>query len=478
MATKVIMPKQGLQMTEGTITRWIVREGEQATAEQPLFEMETDKLTIEIMAPATGTLLRILHPEGDVVPITQTIAVIGQPGEDFTDLLQEAGVATSEKTAAAQTTVQPGSDADAAGQPKAAAAPETANATPVNGGRVFATPRARMRADEAGLDVNRITGSGPEGLVIERDILDTLMEAAKSPKATPVARRLAELNAVDLQRVSGMGPGGKIMKADVQAALTGQPESAAASTTPASAPAAASAPASSVASSTVRAPRGERLVPMSAMRKVIAERMSQSLHTMAQANHRMKVDMTEIIRFREKLKADNVKVTFTDIFVKCVAKALTEFPIVNASLTDQGILMKEYVNMGLAVAVPNGLIVPVIKDADLLSLPEIAAASADLIEKTKKGTLTPDDYSGGTFTISNLGMFDVDEFTAIVNPPESAILAIGKIDRVPVAEGDQVVIRPILVLSLSYDHRTIDGAPAAQFLQRIKQILQNPYLLI
>ena len=217
---------------------------------------------------------------------------------------------------------------------------------------------------------------------------------------------------------------------------------------------------------------------MSAMRKVIAERMSQSLHTMAQANHRMKVDMTEVIRFREKLKADNVKVSFTDIFVKCVAKALTEFPIVNASLTDKGILMKEYVNMGLAVAVPNGLIVPVIKDADLLSLPEIAAASTALIDKTKKGTLTPDDYSGGTFTISNLGMFDVDEFTAIVNPPESAILAIGKIDRVPVVEGDQVVIRPILVLSLSYDHRTIDGAPAAQFLQRIKQILQNPYLLI
>lgn len=479
MATKVIMPKQGLQMTEGTITRWIVREGEQTTAEQPLFEMETDKLTIEIMAPATGTLLRILHPEGDVVPITQAIAVIGQPGEDITSLLQEAGVAAPEKPVtssadaktvsfvaiAGQPTADalPGSNAATAGQPIAAvlSASEAASAAPVSGGRVFVTPRARMRAEEAGLELSRIPGSGPEGLVIERDILDALMNAAKSPKATPVARRLAELNAVDLQRVPGMGPGGKIMKADVQAALAVQPESAAAAS-----------------ASSVRAPRGERLVPMSAMRKVIAERMSQSLHTMAQANHRMKVDMTEVIRFREKLKADDVKVSFTDIFVKCVAKALTEFPIVNASLTDQGILMKEYVNMGLAVAVPNGLIVPVIKDADLLSLPEIAAASAALIEKTKKGTLTPDEYSGGTFTISNLGMFDVDEFTAIVNPPESAILAIGKIDRVPVVEGDQVVIRPILVLSLSYDHRTIDGAPAAQFLQRIKQILQNPYLLI
>lgn len=477
MATKVIMPKQGLQMTEGTITRWIVREGEQATADQPLFEMETDKLTIEIMAPATGTLLRILHPEGDVVPITQTIAIIGHPGEDITSLLKEAGVAAPEKSAASSSDALPGSTAATAGQLTAAvlSGSEDASAAPANGGRVFVTPRARMRAEEAGLDLDRIPGSGPEGLVIERDILDTLMEAAKSPKTTPVARRLAELNAVDLQRVTGMGPGGKIMKADVQAALAGQPDAAAASAASAHASASVSAPA---AASADRALRGERLVPMSAMRKVIAERMSQSLHTMAQANHRMKVDMTEVIRFREKLKADNVKVTFTDIFVKCVAKALTEFPIVNASLTDQGILMKEYVNMGLAVAVPNGLIVPVIKDADLLSLPEIAAVSAALIEKTKKGTLTPDDYSGGTFTISNLGMFDVDEFTAIVNPPESAILAIGKIDRVPVVEGDQVVIRPILVLSLSYDHRTIDGAPAAQFLQRIKQILQNPYLLI
>jgi pyruvate dehydrogenase E2 component (dihydrolipoamide acetyltransferase) len=479
MATKVIMPKQGLQMTEGNITRWIVREGEQATAEQPLFEMETDKLTIEIMAPATGTLLRILQQEGAVVPITQTIAVIGQTGEDITALLQEAGVAAPEKPAATTADTLPGSDTSTSGQTMAAVLPgsDAASAAPVSGGRVFVTPRARMRADESGMDLNRIAGSGPDGLVIERDILDALMDAAKSPKATPVARRLAELNAVDLQRVPGMGPGGKIMKADVQAALAGQPEAAAvASQTIAPASASSSAPATSATAD--RAPRGERLVPMSAMRKVIAERMSQSLHTMAQANHRMKVDMTEVIRFREKLKADNVKVTFTDIFVKCVAKALTEFPIVNASLTDQGILMKEYVNMGLAVAVPNGLIVPVIKDADLLSLPEIAAVSAALIEKTKKGTLTPDEYSGGTFTISNLGMFDVDEFTAIVNPPESAILAIGKIDRVPVVEGDQVVIRPILVLSLSYDHRTIDGAPAAQFLQRIKQILQNPYLLI
>jgi len=458
MAKIVIMPKQGLQMTEGTITRWFVGEGGQTTAEQPLFEMETDKLTIEIMAPESGTLLKIIHPEGDVVPITEAIAVIGQPGEDISALLAEAGLGGSSGETSAP--VADVTDQTAASGFEAAADHIAASLVSSDaGGKVFVTPRARMRAEDAGVDAEQITGTGPEGLVIERDVLDVLLHAAKAPKATPVARRIAEQTDLDLTAMTGMGPGGKIMKADVKAALASQQ------------PAAAMEPAA-------RASRGERLVPLSTMRKVIADRMSKSLHTMAQANHRMKVDMTELIRFREKLKEANVKVSFTDMIVRCVAKALTEFPIINASLTEKGILMKDYVNIGIAVAVPNGLIVPVIKDADLMTLNEISAKSSALIEQAKKGELAPDDYSGGTFSITNLGMFDIDEFTAIVNPPESAILAIGKIDRVPVAEGDQVVIRPVMMLSLSYDHRLIDGAPAAQFLQRVKQILQNPYLLI
>ena len=192
----------------------------------------------------------------------------------------------------------------------------------------------------------------------------------------------------------------------------------------------------------------------------------------------MKVDLTEIVRLREKLKADKKKASFTDILVKVVSKALLEFPMINSSLTEKGIMLKEYVNMGLAVAVENGLIVPVIKNADLMTLEEISSASSELVEKAKTGSLKPDEYTGGTFTITNLGMFDIDEFTAIINPPESAILAVGKIDRVPVVEGDNIVIKPVMMLSLTYDHRIIDGAPAAMFLQRIKQLLQNPYLLV
>lgn len=465
MATKVIMPKQGLQMTEGTITRWLVPEGGQAEQDQPLFEMETDKLTIEIMAPASGTLLKVLYAEGETIPITETIAIIGEPGEDIAPLLADSKAATGAGETETKAATEPAT-ADRTALSAAAVTGATAEATASAAGeKVYVTPRARTKAVEAGIDPNRIAGSGPEGLVIERDVLAA---ASLAPKATPVARRIAELNEVDLAAVAGGGPGGKIMKADVQAVLA-RPE------------ARQTAAAAFVATGGAhggRAERGERLMPMSGMRKVIAERMFTSLQTMAQANHRMKVDMSEIIRFREKLKAADIKVSFTDIIVRCVTMALKDFPIVNASLTEQGILYKDYVNMGIAVAVENGLLVPVIKDADLMNLAEIAAASAELIAKAQNGTLAPDDYTGGTFTITNLGMFDIDEFTAIVNPPESAILAIGKIDRVPVAVGEEVVIRPIMTLSLSYDHRTIDGAPAAQFLQRVKQILQNPYLLI
>jgi pyruvate dehydrogenase E2 component (dihydrolipoamide acetyltransferase) len=247
---------------------------------------------------------------------------------------------------------------------------------------------------------------------------------------------------------------GKIMKADIAAAVAAR------------------------ASQNHIRTRKETIIPFTGMRKVIADRMMQSLQGMAQANHRMKVDMTELVRFREKLKEAEVKVSFTDIFVKVVSRALLNFPLANASLTDSGIVVRDYVNMGVAVAVANGLIVPVIKDADLMTLPEIATISAELIVKAKNGQLQPDDYIGGTFTITNLGMFDIDEFTAIINPPESAILAIGKINQTPVAVDGAVVMRPIMALSLTYDHRVIDGAPAAQFLQRVKQIMQNPYLLI
>ncbi|HBP38853.1 MAG TPA: hypothetical protein DD640_08975 [Clostridiales bacterium] len=444
MATPVILPKQGLQMTEGTITNWLAQEGQTVVAGKPLFAMETDKLNIEIDAPASGTLLKILKQEGDTVPITEMIAIIGEPGENLSGLLGAPDEQTPSEPAAE---------------------------------RLFSSPRARTEAAARHLDLAKVKGSGPDGMIISRDILAAAASEPQAaaalaapaappaqpaepaaapavPKATPLAAKLAQQQGIKLEDATGTGARGKITRADVEAVQASRTGAAAAGA------------------------HSEQLVPLTAMRKTIAGRMLQSVQGMAQANHRMKVDMSEIVRFRERLKEAGIKVSYTDILVKVVARVLLEHPLLNSTLTDQGILLKKYVHMGVAVAVENGLVVPVIRDADRMTLQEIAAQTVLLADKARKNELQPDEYSGGTFTITNLGMFDIDEFTAIINPPESAILAVGKIDRIPVAEGDQVVIRPILVLSLTYDHRIIDGAPAAQFLQRIKQILQNPYLLL
>jgi len=427
MATRVIMPKQGLQMTEGTITKWLIAEGEKVELEQPLFEMETDKLNIEIVSSASGTLLKIIRGVGETVPITEIIAVIGEPGEELAEFISQEGPADSPKVSEAverETDTKP-------------AETEAPKAQRNEGERVFITPRAKTLAEDKVLNYHNLEGTGPEGLILERDVLGYVEQVSALPKASPLAAKVARQNEVELSEVSGSGARGKIMKADVEAAVEARKSKAAAGS------------------------RSGKVIPFAGMRQVISDRMMQSLHGMAQANHRMKVDMSEVIRFREKLKSSSIKVSFTDILVKVVSKALLDFPIVNSSLTEQGILLKDYVNMGLAVAVNNGLIVPVIKDADLMSLEEISAVAAELIDKAKKGGLKPDDYSGGTFTITNLGMFEIDEFTAIINPPESAILAVGKIDRIPVVEGENIVIRPVMMLSLTYDHRIIDGAPAA-----------------
>ena len=440
-ASVVIMPKQGLQMTEGTIIKWLKKEGEEVKEGEPLFEMETDKLTITMDATASGTLLKIVRGEGEVVPITETIAIIGEPGTDFTPLLPQAAAPAAAAAAEAP-----------AAAPAAQAAPAAAPAVQrAPGERVFATPRARMRAEERGIPVEAVAGTGPDGLIIERDVLNADVNVIK---ATPVAKKIAELEGVDLAGVTGTGANGKIMKGDVLSAITapGTPE--------------------------VVYEQAETVVPFAGMRKAIANNMSRSLSEMAQANHRMKVDMTESVRFRNKLKEADIKVSFTDILVKAVAAALIKFPNVNSTLDGQNIIMKHYVNLGIAVAIDNGLIVPNIKNAHLMSVTQIHEQVAELAAKAKDGKLTRDEYANGTFTITNLGMYDVDEFTAVINPPEAAILAVGKIADTPVAVDGKVEIRPIMTLSLTYDHRIIDGAPAAQFLQYVKKLLQNPYLML
>ncbi len=463
-ASLVIMPKQGLMMTEGTIINWLVKEGEQVTAGKPLFEMETDKLTITMDAEVSGTMLKILHPAGDVVPITEPIAIVGEAGTDV------SGFAGGAAPAAAPAAPVP------AAAPAATPAAPAAVPTRDPNARIWASPRARLHAEENGVDLAYVPATGPDDYIIDRDVLGYI---ANKPAVTPLAANVAKAQGIDLSGVTGTGANGKITTADLPG--TAPAAAAAPVAAPAATPAADTAPA--VEAPAGQLTRGTHTEKMSGMRKAISKNMLASKSTNAQTNHRMVVDMTAAIALRKQYKDLGIKISYNDIIVRACAKALTDMPIVNASVDGSNIVYHDYVNVGTAVSVPGGLIVPVIKDADIIGLSGIAAKSAELIEKARDGKLTDADYHGGTFTVSSLGMFDLDDFVAIINPPESAILAVGKIAKTPVVvtndEGeDEIVIKSMCALCLSYDHRIIDGAEAAKFLQKVKSYLQNPVLLI
>jgi pyruvate dehydrogenase E2 component (dihydrolipoamide acetyltransferase) len=439
MAEKIIMPKQGLQMTEGLITNWLKKEGETVNAGEPLFEMETDKLTITIDAETSGTLLKIIRGSGETVAITETIAVVGAPGEDISAFLSEIKASPAQS---AQENAEPSSD-------KVEAGPVSSSVVRAPGERVFSTPRARLSAENKGVSVGDVAGTGPDGLIIESDVL------GYSPaKASPLAKVTAEMSGVKLTDVTGTGAHGKIMRRDVLAAR---------------------APSGQSIESTAAL---EEIIPMRGIRKVTAEKMVESLRIHAQLTHEIAVDMTNAVALREAFKKQERKVSFNDIIMFAAAKALLDYPIMNSSVTEEGIVVKHYVNMGMAVDMKNGLIVPVIKNADLMTLTELSNAAKELAEKAKSGTLSPDDYHGGTFTVSNLGGFGLHAFTAIINTPESGILAVGAIEKTPVVVNDAVAVRPMMMLRLTYDHRVTDGAPAARFLRQIKTYLEDPYLML
>jgi pyruvate dehydrogenase E2 component (dihydrolipoamide acetyltransferase) len=407
MATRVLLPKQGLQMVEGQIVRWLRKPGDAVREGEDLVVIETDKATLDIPAPASGVLLAILRGEGETVPVAETIAVIGVPGEDISALEAAAGAAAEPAARAAGKPVsQPAAAAPAA--PTAAGAPAEA------GGRVFASPRARTAAAQAGIDIRALRGSGPDGLVIERDV-----------------------------RAQAARPSG----------VPGQ---------------AAAAP----------APAQGRLVQPGRMRSTIARRMRESLETAAQAEMQVDVDAGEMVRLRERLKAGGQAVSFTDILVKAAAAALAAHPNVNSSWTPAGILVRTEINIGLAVSVEEGLLVPVIRGVDRLTLGAVAAVGRDLAGRAREGKLLPREMEGAGFTVSNLGMFGVDRFTAIINQPESAILAVGQIVDRPIAVDGVVRVRPMMTITLSYDHRLIDGAPAARFLAAVREYAENPLLVV
>ena len=457
MATKVVMAQLSPTMEEGKLLEWKVAEGDTVEPSDLLAEIETDKANMDIEALGGGVVLKILVQEGDTVPVGALIGIIGEEGEDISALLAEAEVAASGSPApepvepsvevVEEVVVPPAPPAAAPSpEPEVVPAPAVAAFEPAPGvelphshagessvtGRVKASPIARRMADDAGLRVSDIVGSGPGGRVVKRDVEEAIASGVAAAPAATVAA------------------------------------------TPAAMPAAApTVPAG-------RARLADETLELSQMRKAIARRLVTSIGPVPHFFLTTEIDMGRVLELRkamnERLEAGKIGVN--DVLVKVAAEALARHPEINASWQDDSIRRHGSVDIGLAVAIEEGLITPVLRAADRKGLLEIAAESTELIGRAREKRLLPEEYQGATFSVSNLGMFDIDEFTAIINPPEAAILAVGSTIEKPVVVDGEVVVRKRMRVTMSCDHRVIDGATGARFLQTFKAMLENPLELV
>jgi pyruvate dehydrogenase E2 component (dihydrolipoamide acetyltransferase) len=453
------MPKFGLTMVEGTIQKWFKNEGEVINKGEALFEVETEKVLYEVESSVTGTVAKLLYPLESVVAVGLPIAVIAEAGEDVAAVA--AGYADGAPAPRAGTSPA-GSPTPGTGSAASASAPSVGAAPAAavdDGKRVLITPAARKLAAEHKIDTALIAGTGPGGRISREDIQKALDEGVTAPAAdsgkrapvTPAARKLAAEHNIDTSLVSGTGPGGRITREDIQKAIDEGVK----------APAPATAPASA----------GES-IPLRGMRKVIAERMHNSLQTSAQLTITTELDVTQLIERREEVKRE-FNTTYNDFIIQACAHALIQHPRMNASLEGDAIQIHGARHVGFAVALDEGLIVPVVRDADKKPLKTIAEEARALAEKARAGKLTLEEVSGGTFTVSNLGMAGVDAFTPILNSPQTGILGIGRILEKPVVFQGEIAKRSMLVLSLTFDHRVIDGAPAGAFLQSVADLLSH-----
>lgn len=465
MTEEVFIPKFGQTVEEVTLIRWLVEDGQRVEQGQEILDVETDKAVFSVEATARGYIHFGPFQEGDVVPVITTVAVIGKKEEEFPDgKAAVAGKTTvGEKSREAENA---GSEPD--GHKPASDEAGIQDAVPAEQERLFASPRARKLAAEKNVALSRVTPSGGSGRrVVEQDVLDFIEQ---QPKATPLAQKLAAEAGVDISTLTGSGPGGRVTKDDVQKAVA----------SPAEVP-------TPVISTPTPPPSGDQQVlertPLKGVRGVIAERMGASAQTTARVTLFMEVDATEMVALRERLKARYSQAWgftpgYNDLLAKLAAIALRRFPYMNARLSGEFIEQLEHINLGMAVDTPRGLIVPVIHDADKKSLEQFGKEFRELVQKAQQATLLPDEMSGGTFTITNLGMFDVMAFTPVINLPEAAILGVGKITPSPKRVAGEWVEYQKLVLSLVFDHRVVDGAPAARFLQFIKDLIEDPGLLV
>ena len=456
MSEPLLIPKLGNSVEDVTIIEWMVEDGAQVTKGQEVLEIETDKSTFAIEATANGHIHLGPFDSGDVVAVFTTVAVIGAENDVFSG---------DEPAAPAAEAAPPIEEATAA--PAEVVAPV---ATESASERLAISPRARSLAGKKGVDPAKLTPTGPDGRIIERDVQAYLDQR---PAVTPVARKMAEKAGLDVGDLTGTGIGGRITKKDVEAALAARaPEPV--HDVPAAMPA-APAP----------LPEGDVLEskPLSGIRKIIAQRMGESVHTTARVTLVMEADVTEFVAMRAKLKAQVAEEWgfapgYNDLLAFVVARLLRQYPFMNARLTPDAIEYMAKVNLGMAVDTDRGLVVPNIKDADKKGLREFGSEFRDLAKQARSGRISPDHLTGGTFTITSLGAFDVDAFTPVINMPEAAILGVGRIAPKPVVKDGQIVVREMMTLSLVFDHRLVDGAPAARFQREVKRYLEEPYLIL
>ncbi|HEU6445226.1 MAG TPA: dihydrolipoamide acetyltransferase family protein [Gaiellaceae bacterium] len=415
MATEVKLPRLGQGMESGVVVRWLKQEGERVEKGEPLYELDTEKVTQEVEAEAAGILLKIAVQEGEV-PVGQTVAVIGEEGE-------EVPAVEVEETPEEEGSRAPARDAERREGAEAAAAPGTPGPVtelrePQRDGRVKASPLARRIARERGVDLASVRGTGPDGRIVAEDVERAEVAPAEAPAAAPTAPPAA--------------------------------------------------------------PAEVEVVPLTSIRKTIARRLTEAWEAPV-FQISMSAEMTRSVELRERLvdlAKDGPKPTISDVLTKIVASALMRHRPLNAEFAGEEIRIHPTANVGMAVATDRGLVVPVIRGAERLSIQEIAAARVDLVERARGGKLQQSDLEGGTFTISNLGMFGVEHFVAVLNPPQVAILAVGAVEEKPVVRDGEIVLRPLMSLTLTCDHRAVDGADAADFLRTVRSTLEEPALAL
>jgi pyruvate dehydrogenase E2 component (dihydrolipoamide acetyltransferase) len=438
MASQVTLPRLGQGMESGTIVRWLKSEGDTVEKGEALYELDTEKVTQEVEADASGVLLKILAGEGEEIPVGKAVAVIGEEGEEVAD--EPSGEPEAQEVEEEETPgrVEPEEAEAEEGAEKPAEGPEREEER--EHGREASEPSAEARAEpevaEEGRDGGRV-------------------------KASPLARRIARERGIDLSGLSGTGPEGRIVAEDVERAGAGAPAA------PAAAPAAA--------------PGEVEVVQLTGIRKTIARRMTEAWQAPA-FQITMTADMGAAIRLREALVAKTeeagARPTYSDVLTKMCAVALIRHRAMNALFAGDEVHLAPTANVGIAVAVPNGLLVPVIPSCEAKPIAQIAAERADLVERTRAGKLQQADLENGTFTISNLGMYGVERFVAVLNPPQAGILAVGAIEERAVVRDGVVVVRPVLEMTLSCDHRSVDGATASEFLRTVKEFLEEPGLAL